>query len=300
MRLGGTVVVMEQFDPEHALALIEQLPRHAQPVGADDVRAHAEAARRRARDATTCRRSSVAIHAAAPCPVEVKRKMIEWWGPIIDEYYAATEGMGATYINSAEWLAHPGSVGRRCSAPIHILDDDGNELPAGEIGTRLVRAAASRPASSTTRTRRRPRDAFNDRRAGRRVGDMGYLDDDGYLYLTDRRTFMIVSGGVNIYPQEAENLLDRPPEGLRRRGVRRPQRRDGRRGARRSCSRSTGATPAPSSSAELLAYCRDTSRTTSARGRSTSTRELPREPTGKLYKRLLRDRYWGDRTSRIV
>ena len=148
----------------------------------------------------------VVLHAAAPCSVETKRKMIEWWGPIIDEYYAATEGTGATYISSPDWLAHPGSVGRSMLGPIHILDEDGNEQPAGEVGTVWFEPPPNRPGFEYHKDAAKTRDSFNDK-GWSTVGDMGYLDADGYLFLTDRRTFMIVSGGVNIYPQEAENLL---------------------------------------------------------------------------------------------
>ena len=164
----------------------------------DDVRARS----------TTCRRMKVAIHAAAPCSVEVKRKMIEWWGPIIDEYYAATEGMGATFINS-DRLARAPRFGRqdRCSArSTSSTTTATTSRPATSAPCGSSRRRAG-PASSTTRTRQKTQRLVQRRTAGRRVGDMGYLDDDGYLYLTDRRTFMIVSGGVNIYPQEAENML---------------------------------------------------------------------------------------------
>ena len=165
MRLGGTVICMEQFDPEDALRQIERHHiTHSQWVPTmfvrmlklpDDVRAR-----------TTCRRIRCAIHAAAPCPVEVKQRMIEWWGPIIEEYYSATEGMGATFINSEQWLAHPGSVGKTMLAPIHIVDEDGNDVPTGEIGTVYFEPAAGRPDSSTTRTRRRRR-RRSTRTAGR-------------------------------------------------------------------------------------------------------------------------------------
>ena len=241
----------------------------------------------------------VVLHAAAPCSVETKRKMIDWWGPIIDEYYAATEGTGATYINSADWLAHPGSVGRSMLGPIHILDERALRSPPGEVGTVWFEPPPNRPGFEYHKDEAKTRDSFNER-GWSTVGDMGYLDADGYLFLTDRRTFMIVSGGVNIYPQEAENLLIDHPKvydvavfgipdaemGERVHGVVQPvdveRSRAGPRGG----------------AARVLQA--STSRTTSARRRSTSTRELPREQTGKLYKRLLRDRYWGNQTSRIV
>ena len=230
MRLGGTVIVMEHFDPERT-RVHREVPRHALAMGADDVRAHAEAAGRRPRqyDVSSLK---VAVHAAAPCPVEIKRKMIEWWGPILDEYYAATEGTGATYISAPDWLAHPGSVGRSMLGPIHILDEDGNEQPAGEVGTVCFEPRRDAPASSTTRTRPRPCRTRSTTRAGRPSATSAISTPDGYLFLTDRRTFMIVSGGVNIYPQETENVLIDAPEGLRRRGVRNPRSGDGRAWAR--------------------------------------------------------------------
>jgi long-chain acyl-CoA synthetase len=297
MRLGGTVIVMEQFDPESALACIEKYHvTHSQWVPTMFVRMLKlpEAARNR-HDLSS---QKVAIHAAAPCSVEVKRKMIEWWGPIIDEYYAATEGMGATFINSADWLAHPGSVGKSMLAGIRILDDDGNEQPAGEVGTVWFEPPPNRPGFEYHKDADKTRDSFNAN-GWSTVGDMGYLDADGYLYLTDRRTFMIVSGGVNIYPQEAENvLIDHPkvydvavfgipdPEmGERVHGVVQP---------------TDWSEAGPELERELLDYVQSQLAHYKCPKTIDFDRELPREQTGKLYKRLLRDRYWGDKTSRIV
>ncbi len=210
MRLGGTCIVMEQFDPEQALAAIEKYHvTHAQWVPTmfvrmlklpEDVRTKYDVSAMK-----------VAIHAAAPCSVETKRKMIDWWGPIIDEYYSATEGMGATYINSPDWLAHPGSVGRSMLGPIHIVDEDGAEMPAGEVGTVWFEPVGTRVGFEYHKDEAKTSDSFNPQ-GWSTVGDMGYLDADGYLFLTDRRTFMIVSGGVNIYPQETENLLIEHPK----------------------------------------------------------------------------------------
>jgi len=145
-----------------------------------------------------------AIHAAAPCPVEVKEKMIEWWGPVIVEYYAASEGIGATIIDSADWLAHKGSVGRSFSGVLHIVDDEGNELPAGEVGT--IYFSGEQANFKYHKEAEKTSGAYNDR-GWATTGDVGYLDEEGYLYLTDRKHYMIISGGVNIYPQEIENLL---------------------------------------------------------------------------------------------
>jgi acyl-CoA synthetase (AMP-forming)/AMP-acid ligase II len=297
MRLGGTVIVMEQFDPEEALALIERYRvTHSQWVPTMFVRMLKLPEEVRYRYDLSSHRC--AIHAAAPCPVEVKKQMIEWWGPIVEEYYSATEGMGATYIDSEQWLAHPGSVGRTLLAPIHIVDDEGNELPPGEVGTVYFEPAANRPTFQYHKDDAKTAESF-DAHGWATVGDMGYLDEEGYLYLTDRKTFMIVSGGVNVYPQEAENVLithpavfdvavfgiPDPEMGEKVHAVVQPARWED---------------AGPELERELLAYCRDKLAHYKCPKAVDFERELPRQPTGKLYKRLLRDRYWGDKTSRIV
>jgi len=143
------------------------------------------------------------MHAAAPCPVEIKKQMIDWWGPIVDEYYASSEAHGSTLIAAEDWLLHPGSVGKPMLGAVHILDEDGNELPAGEPGEIYFEGGNAfeylNDPDKTAKSRH-PRGWVT-------VGDVGYVDEEGYLYLTDRRHHMIISGGVNIYPQEAENLL---------------------------------------------------------------------------------------------
>jgi acyl-CoA synthetase (AMP-forming)/AMP-acid ligase II len=296
-RFGGTNIILEHFDPEACLAAIEEhRVTHAQFVPTMFVRMLKLPEEVRARyDVSSLK---VAIHAAAPCPVEIKRRMIEWWGPIIFEYYSSTEGMGSTMITSEEWLAHPGSVGRPFFTTIHILDEDGNELPNGEPGVvwfepgeRTMRFEYHKDPEKTASTR--------DTRGWASVGDIGYVDDDGYLYLTDRRDFMIVSGGVNIYPQEAENLLvthdavmdaavfgiPDPEMGEKVHAVVQPI---------------DLANAGPELEAQLLAFCRDNLAHYKCPKAIDFEAELPRQPTGKLYKRLLRDRYWGDKTSRIV
>ena len=297
MRLGGTVIVMEQFDPEFALQCIEKYHvTHSQWVPTMFVRMLKLPESVRTKYDVSSQK--VVLHAAAPCSVETKRKMIAWWGPIIDEYYAATEGTGATYINSADWLAHPGSVGRSMLGPIHILDEMGKELPAGEVGVVWFDPPPNRPGFEYHKDADKTRDSFNAQ-GWSTVGDMGYLDADGYLFLTDRRTFMIVSGGVNIYPQEAENvLIDHPkvydvavfgiPDeemGERVHGVVQPV---------------DWSEAGPELETELLAYCKERLAHYKCPKAIDFERELPREQTGKLYKRLLRDRYWGNQTSRIV
>ncbi|MGQ0825701.1 MAG: acyl-CoA synthetase [Actinomycetota bacterium] len=297
MRLGATVVVMEQFDPEDALRYIEQYQiTHSQWVPTMLVRMLKLPETTRTKYDLSSHRC--AIHAAAPCPVEVKRQIIEWWGPIVEEYYSATEGMGATYINSAQWLTHPGSVGPTLLGPIHIVDEDGTELPAGQVGTVYFEPVASRPGFAYHKDDAKTRESF-DAHGWSTVGDMGYLDDDGFLFLTDRRTFMIVSGGVNIYPQEAENIL------INHRGVFDvavfgiPDAEMGEK-VHAVVQPARWEDTGPQLAQELLAYCREHLAHYKCPKAVDFERELPRQPTGKLYKRLLRDRYWGNKTSRIV
>ncbi len=200
--VGATVVMMERFDAEQALRCIERYGvTHAQFVPTMFVKMLRLPDEIRKRyDLSSLQR---VVHAAAPCPPAIKHQMIDWWGPIIDEYYGSSEGAGISFIRAEEWLDHPGSVGRPMLGTPHILDDDGRELPTGEIGeihfeggypfeylNDEAKTAASRTAQGWVT-----------------VGDVGYVDADGYLYLTDRRNHMIISGGVNIYPQETENEL---------------------------------------------------------------------------------------------
>jgi acyl-CoA synthetase (AMP-forming)/AMP-acid ligase II len=239
-----------------------------------------------------------AIHAAAPCPIEVKRRMIEWWGPIIEEYYSATEGMGATYINSEQWRAHPGSVGQSLLNPIHILGDNDEELPPGEVGTVWFEPPSNRPGFEYHKDDAKTHEA-HDARGWATVGDMGYLDDEGFLYLTDRRTFMIVSGGVNIYPQEAENVLITHPKVFDVAVFGIPDEEMGERVHAVVQPMDMGEA-GPELERELLAFCREHLAHYKCPRAIDFDPELPRQPTGKLYKRLLRDRYWGNKNSRIV
>ena len=296
-RLGATVICMETFDPVDALRFIEKYKvTHSQWVPTMFVRMlKLPEAERTQFDLSSHR---CAIHAAAPCPVEIKLQMIEWWGPIVEEYYSATEGMGATYINSEQYLTHPGSVGKTMLAPIHIVDENGNDLPPGEVGTVYFEPATERPGFEYHKDPEKTAETF-DAQGRASVGDMGYLDEEGFLYLTDRRTFMIVSGGVNIYPQEAENVLINHPQvfdvavfgipdtdmGEKVHAVVQPAQWDD---------------AGPDLERELLAYCREHLAHYKCPKAIDFEHELPRQPTGKLYKRLLRDRYWGNKTSRIV
>jgi fatty-acyl-CoA synthase len=204
-RIGGTVVMMRKFDAEFALQLIQRYRvTHSQWVPTMFVRMlKLDRQVRESYDVSSLR---VAVHAAAPCPVEAKREMIEWWGPILLEYYSATEANGLTLIDSHEWLQHPGSVGSSVLGTIHICDDNGQDVATGNIGTVYFEREAM-PFEYHNDPERTAQTQHPDHPTWTTSGDMGYLDDDGYLYLTDRKSFMIISGGVNIYPQEIENAL---------------------------------------------------------------------------------------------
>ncbi len=295
IRKGGTAVIMERFDPEQFLRLVETYRvTHSQSVPTmfsrmlklpPDVR--------RRYDLSSM---IVAIHAAAPCPVPVKQDMIDWWGPIILEYYGSTEGMGLTACDTAEWLAHKGTVGRALFGEIHILDADMNPCPPGTIGEVWFKLA-SRFAyfNDPDRTKQ----ALSADGTMGTVGDVGYLDADGFLYLTDRSTFMIISGGVNIYPQECEDLLITHPKVADAAvfGVPNPDLGEE---VKAAIQLMPGIDPGPDIAAELIAFCgHHLARYKVPRSIDFEV-ELPRLPTGKLYKRLLRERYWGGRDSRIV
>jgi long-chain acyl-CoA synthetase len=200
---GGTTVVMEKFDPEGALGLIaEHRVTHSQWVPIMFIRMLKLP--QEVRDRHDVSSMQFAIHAAAPCPIEVKASMIDWWGPVIVEYYAASEGIGATMIDSQGWLLHRGSVGPAVSGELHIVSDDGSELPVGEIGT--VYFGGEQAVFHYHQEDEKTAGAYS-KEGWATTGDVGYLDEDGFLYLTDRKNFMIISGGVNVYPQEIENLL---------------------------------------------------------------------------------------------
>jgi acyl-CoA synthetase (AMP-forming)/AMP-acid ligase II len=285
-RIAGTVVLMERFDAEHALALIE---RYGVTCGQfvptmfirmlklpEDVRARYDVSSLRS-----------VVHAAAPCPVDIKQQMMEWWGPIIYEYYSSTEGAGATSVTPEEWLAHPGTVGKSMVGAIHILDDDGNELPAGQAGT----IWGEGPLGFEYRNDPQKTAEAVNAQGYKTVGDIGYLDDEGYLYLTDRKAHMIISGGVNIYPQETENVLILHPKvfdvavigvpdddlGEQVKAVVQPANWDD---------------AGPELAAELVEYCRANLAHYKCPRSVDFERELPRLDTGKLYKGAVRALYW--------
>ncbi|MFG2074468.1 AMP-binding protein [Nonomuraea maritima] len=287
-RLGATVVVMEGFDPERYLALVERYrATHTQLVPTMFIKMLKLPEQTRNRyDLSSLR---YAIHAAAPCPIPVKEQMISWWGPIIHEYYAGTEGNGFLYVGPDDWLKHKGTVGRSLLGVVHICDEDGNEVPPGVDGTIYFENGGRFEYHGDPGKTRSVHDPQG--RGWTTLGDIGHVDGDGFLYLTDRRSYMIISGGVNIYPQEAENVLSVHPKvadvavfgvpdeemGEQVKAVVEPVSMD---------------EAGPELEAELIAYCRDRLAHYKCPKSVDFRPELPRHPTGKLYKRLLRDAYW--------
>lgn len=227
------------------------------------------------------------IHAAAPCPVPVKQQMLDWWGPIIWEYYAGSESNGLTLASPEDWLGHPGTVGRPLVGAVHIVDRDGRELPAGTPGTIYFEGGGGfayhhDPAKTAS---------AHDSHGWSTLGDIGYLDDDGFLFLTDRHANMIISGGVNIYPQEAENVLALHPKvaDVAVFGV--PDEEMGEQ-VKAVVQPLDWADAGPDLERELIAYCRERLAHYKCPRSVDFEPELPRHPTGKLYKRLLKDRHW--------
>jgi fatty-acyl-CoA synthase len=292
-RLGATVVVMERFDPGLSLELIARYGvTYAQFVPTMFVRMLKLPKEERERHDVSS--LQVVMHAAAPCPVPIKRQMMDWWGPIIHEYYAGTEDIGQTFITAQEWLAHPGSVGRPMTE-CHIVGEDGEELPPGEPG--LVYFAGGQPFEYHNDPEKSA--SIVNERGWRTLGDIGYLDDDGYLYLTDRRAHMIISGGVNIYPQEAENVLSGHPavDDVAVIGV--PDAEMGE-AVKAVVQPADPAAAGPELEAELLAYCKSELATYKCPRSVDFVDELPREDNGKLYKRRLRERYWQGHDSLVI
>lgn len=294
LRMGGTVVIMERFDAAEYLALIERHSvTHSQLVPTmfsrllklpDEVRSR--------HDLSSL---EIAIHAAAPCPVAVKEAMIEWWGPIIHEYYGATEGLGFAACDSHEWLAHRGTVGKIVFGELRVLDDDMQEVPNGTPGTLWFGSGAE---FSYLDDPERTAEATSPDGTMTTVSDIGYVDDDGFLYLTDRKTFMIISGGVNIYPQEIEDLLITHPKVFDAAvfGVPNPDLGEE---VKAVIQPMPDVLTDDALTEELLEFCRSHLSRQKVPRSIDYEAELPRLPTGKLYKRLLRDRYWGDGVSRI-
>lgn len=293
-KLGGTTIIMEKFDPEQALALIEKyqvnvsqwVPTHFNRMLKlpEEVRARYDVSSLKS-----------AVHAAAPCPIPVKEKMIEWWGPVVMEYYAGSEGNGFTFINSADWLEHKGSVGKALLGTVRICDENDDVVPTGEEGQIYFEGGS--PFSYHNDPEKTK--AASNRHGWTSLGDVGKVDEDGFLYLTDRKSFMIISGGVNIYPQEIENLLVTHPKIADAAVIGAPD---------EDMGEKVVAVVQPMDMAnanadfgqELEAWLRETLSGVKVPRQIDFRAELPREATGKLYKRLLRDEYWGKTGSRIV
>jgi len=285
---GGTSIVMERFDAEASLRALEQFRvTHSQWVPTMFIRMlKLPIAIQRGFDLS---RHRIAIHSAAPCPVEVKRKMLAWWGPIVHEYYSGSESIGLCAITSDEWLRHEGSVGRPVRGILHIVGEDGREVPTGTPGLIYFESQATlRYHNDPEKTAR-----AHHERGWATMGDIGYVDAEGYLYLTDRRDYVIISGGVNIYPQESENLLEEHPKvadvavfgvpseefGEEVKAVVVPQ---------------DLTLAGPELAEELIEYCRSRLSTIKCPKSIDFETELPREPTGKLLKKPLRQRYWDE------
>ena len=285
IRNGGTVVVMERFDAATALSLIERYRvTEGQFVPTMFVRMlRLPRAEREKYDLSSLR---LAVHAAAPIAVEVKREMIDWFGPVLAEYYAGSEANGICVIDSSDWLAHPGSVGRPLGVEVHICGEDGTQLPAGEVGAVWFSGGSpfeyhNDPGKTAS--------AFNAS-GWSTLGDMGYLDDEGYLYLADRRTDLIVSGGVNIYPREVEEALAPHPAVADVAVIGIPDDEMGQR-VHAVVQPAVAGAGSPELAAELVDFCRARIAHFKAPGSVSFEDALPRTPSGKMLRRVVADRY---------
>ena len=295
-KFGATLVIMEKFDPEAFLSCVERYKiTHTQLVPTmfirmlklpEDVRSKYDVSS-----------LEFAVHAAAPCPIPVKEQMIEWWGPIIEEYYAGSEGNGMTWAKSEEWLSHKGTVGKPIYGELHICDEAGEELPTGEEGQ--IFFGGTTPPTYHNDEEKTQGALHPNRQDWSSLGDVGRVDEDGYLYLTDRKAFMIISGGVNIYPQEAENTLITHPKVADVAVIGVPDEEFGE-SVKAVVQPAEGVEPSKALEEELIAYCQASLSKIKCPKSVDFDPELPRHATGKLYKRLVRDRYWGKKDSRIV
>jgi len=290
-RLGGTSVIMEHFDPLEFLGAVQKHRiTHTQTVPTMFVRMLKLPETDRQRfDLSSLQ---CVFHAAAPCPKDVKLQMIDWMGPIVHEYYAGSEGNGFVYCNSEQWLAHQGTVGQALNSTIHILDDDGNEVSPGEIGTVYFESSSNFSYHNDEEKTKASRDPLG--RGWTTLGDIGYVDADNFLYLTDRKAFMIIAGGVNIYPQESENVLINHPRvvDVAVFGIPHPEFGEQVKAVVQPSVMPQTDHERAALEKELIEFCR-ASLADYKCPRSVDFRpELPRHPTGKLYKRLLKDEYW--------
>jgi acyl-CoA synthetase (AMP-forming)/AMP-acid ligase II len=286
-RLGATVVFLHSFDAEACLAAIEQyrvthvqfVPTHLVRILKldEDVRAKYDLSS-----------LQVIVHAAAPCPPDVKRASIEFFGPILHEYYAGSEGGGFCYINSEDWLAHPGSVGKPLMGAAHVADEDGNELPNGEAGQIWFE---SEHQFEYHGDKKKTAEAWNDR-GWMTLGDVGYVDDEGYVFLTDRVSNMIISGGVNIYPRETEDVLIGHPavHDVAVIGVPHPEMGES---VRAVVQLAEPVADENAMAEELRAYCRERLSHFKCPTSVVFVDELPRLPSGKIAKRMFSDEVRG-------
>ena len=285
VQTGATVVLMEKFDAETALRAIEKHKvTHSQWVPTMFIRMLKLPEETRSKydmSSLTC-----AIHAAAPCPIETKAQMIEWWGPILFEYWGGTETSLVTFITSPEWLAHRGSVGKSINAKLHIMDEQGNELPTGEPG--LIFMEAGRPYTYFKEEDKTA--ASRNEQGWTNIGDIGYLDEEGYLYLTDRASFMIISGGVNIYPQETENVLALHPKVYDAAVIGVPNPDFGEE-VKAVVQPANMAEAGPALEQELIEYCKSRISHIKCPRTVDFMEELPRTAAGKLLKQRIKDRY---------
>ncbi len=293
LHLGHSVVMMDKWTAEDNLRLIEQYKvthSHMVPTQFHRLLALPEETRNRY-DLSSLRHM---IHAAAPCPVPTKQAMIEWWGPCIDEYYAASEG-GGTVVNTEEWLKKPGTVGKAWPiSEIAIFDDDNNRLEADQLGTVYM------SMQTGDFEYHKDKDKTEKNRIGKffTVGDVGYLDADGYLFLSDRKTDMIISGGANIYPAEIENVLLQHPEIVDVAVFGIPN-DDWGEEVKAVVETVDGVTGSPELEAAILTWCEPRLAKFKTPRTIDFTTEMPRDPNGKLYKRKLRDPYWEGRERAI-
>jgi len=295
LRIGATLVVMERFDGEGALKAIEQYRvTHSQWVPTMFVRMlKLDEAVRAQYDTSSL---EFAIHAAAPCPIAIKEQMMDWWGPVVHEYYAGTEGNGFCYAGPQDWLDHKGTVGKPLGGELHIVDEEGNEVPIGEEGGVYFASGMQQF------------EYHNDPEktaAGRlsngwsTLGDIGKVDADGFLYLTDRKANMIISGGVNIYPQETENVLTVHPK-VHDVAVFGVPNADFGEEVKAVVQAVDPADAGEALERELIEYCREHLADVKCPRSIDFRDELPRHPTGKLYKRLLKDEYWKGHETRLL
>jgi long-chain acyl-CoA synthetase len=285
LRVGGTAVVMQKYDSVEALSLIEKYRvTHSQWVPTMFIRMLKLPSEDRLQFDLSSHK--IAIHAAAPCPAEVKEEMIKWWGPILYEYYGGTEGNSFIAITSEEWITHRGSVGKCYVGKLHIVDDDENELALGVSGTVFVEDG------NTFEYHNDPEKTKGSRTSHgwNTLGDVGYLDEEGYLYLTDRKANMIISGGVNIYPQETENVLTMHPKVMDVAVFGIPNEDFGEE-VKAVVQLVNPTDGTPELAEKLMRYCLDNLSKIKCPKSIDFRTELPRTPTGKLLKRLLKDEY---------